>query len=154
MDIERNLTTDTVAQAWPAKPLCVTTGTTVRAVMAILQEQKRGSILVCRDERLVGIFTERDVLRLLARRGNLDAPIDDVMVTNPTTIGADATVADAIQLMSAGGYRSLPIVDSQHRPVGVVKVKGIVHYLVEHFPKSIYNLPPVAHPIMQHREGS
>ncbi len=73
------------------------------------------------------------------------------MVANPVTLTANETIAVAVQQMSKGGYRRLPIVDRQGKPTGVVQVSGIVHYLVEHFPKTVYNLPPVAHPVMQQR---
>lgn len=167
VDIETNLTEETVAQAAPADPVCVEPSVTVGQVLERLKEQSAGSILICRDGALVGIFTERDALRLMARAANdssgegdaawrqtLAAPIESVMVRSPATIGAKATVADAIQKMSAGGYRRLPIIDDRDRPVGMVQTSGIVHYLVQHFPKAIYNQPPVAHHVMQQREGS
>ena len=63
-------------------------------------------------------------------------------------------VGTAIRKMSLGGHRRLPIVDDQGRAVGLVKVSGILHYLVEHFPQTIYNLPPKPHPTTQEREGA
>ena len=44
--------------------------------------------------------------------------------------------------MEEGGYRHLPVVDEAGRPVGVLSVKRIVHYLAEHFPATTSNLPP------------
>jgi CBS domain-containing protein len=154
VDIELNLMTETVEHAWPAEPLCVTSQVSIREVFQRLKENKTGAVLVCRDGVLVGIFTERDALKIMASSGNLDAPIESVMVRNPATVPASEKVGVAIQKMSSGGYRNLPIVDDRGRPKGVLQVAGIVHYLVEHFPKSIYNLPPVAHHVMQQREGS
>jgi hypothetical protein len=63
-------------------------------------------------------------------------------------------VGKAIGLMSAGGFRRLPIVDDQGKPVGLLKVSGILHYLVEHFPKVVYTLPPAPHHKMGEREGA
>lgn len=163
MDLELNLTTESVELASPLPPLAVSPQTPLREVFERLKGEGRGSVLVCRDGALVGIFTERDALRMMARsllpggsstgRQQLDAPVEAVMIRNPATIAATATVADAVEKMSAGGYRRLPIVDGQKRPVGVVQVSGIVHYLAEHFPKTIYNQPPVSHGVTQHREG-
>jgi len=153
VDIELNLTTETVDQAHPAEPLCVDPTTPVRDVLRLLKERSTPSILVCRDGVLVGIFTERDALRVMAGRSDLDMPVERVMVPKPVTLCADETIAVAVQRMSKGGYRRLPIVDRQGKPTGVVQVSGIVHYLVEHFPKTVYNLPPVAHQAMQQREG-
>lgn len=162
MDLELNLTTESVELASPLPPVAVSPQTSLREVFQRLKGEGRGSVLVCQDGALVGIFTERDALRLMARdllpgdpsdRIELDEPVETVMIRNPATIAATASVAAAVEKMSAGGYRRLPIVDGQKRPVGVLQVSGIVHYLAEHFPKTIYNQPPVSHGVTQHREG-
>jgi CBS-domain-containing membrane protein len=44
--------------------------------------------------------------------------------------------------MKSGGHRHLPVVDETGRPVGMVSAKGVVHYLVEHYPAAVYNQPP------------
>lgn len=160
MDILRNLRTESVEYAAPAPPLCVEPQTTVREVFRQLKEHRAGSVLVCRDGVLAGIFTERDAVGIMARGGQVDGrnvfdlPIEQVMVPGPVSISAQATVGKAIVKMSAGGYRRLPIVDDAGHPVGVVQIPGIVHYLAEHFPKTVYNQPPVANPVTQQREGS
>jgi CBS domain-containing protein len=75
-------------------------------------------------------------------------------VQNPVTLRKADTVAHAIGLMSAGGFRRLPIVDDSGRVRGVLKVSGILHYLVEHFPKVVYTLPPEPHHKTVTREGA
>jgi hypothetical protein len=64
------------------------------------------------------------------------------------------TVGAAIEMMSAGGYRHLPIVDDQGVPLAVAAVQGIVHYLVDHFPQTIYTLPPEPGKTYADREGA
>jgi CBS domain-containing protein len=154
VDIELNLTTETVDHASPTLPVCVSGETSVREAFRQMRDESAGSLLICREGVLVGIFTERDALRHMARGGDLDVALEKVMIRSPATVSAQATVAAAIRRMSSGGYRRLPIVDREGRPVGVVQVSGIVHYLVQHFPKTIYNQPPVAYPATQQREGS
>jgi predicted transcriptional regulator len=56
--------------------------------------------------------------------------------------------------MEEGGYRHLPVVDECSRVVGILSVKRIVHYLVEHFPNTVYNLPPDPNAVQQQREGA
>lgn len=154
MDIHWNLNTEQVHCARPAPPTCVEPGDSVREVMSRMKRDASGSALVCRDGVLVGIFTERDALRLMAERTNWDAPIERVMTPNPVALRTSDTVGEAIQRMSAGSYRHLPIVDDQGKPLGMLKAAGIMHYLVEHFPKAVYNQPPVAQVVMQQREGA
>lgn len=110
--------------------------------------------MVCEDQRLLGVFTERDALRLLADGANLDVPVAEKMIQNPITVRKTDTVARAISLMSVGGFRRLPIIDEAGRIEGVLKVSALLHYLVEHFPKVIYTLPPEPHYKPAAREGA
>ncbi|MCA9099841.1 MAG: CBS domain-containing protein [Pirellulales bacterium] len=153
MDFESSLNTESVGEALTT-PVCVEASATVREVFALLKKRNTGSVLICDHRRLQGIFTERDALRLMARGDSLDVPISDVMIDTPSTIGPDATVGDAIRQMFSGGYRRLPIIDANGAAIGIVKVSTVIHYLVQHFPQAVYNLPPVPDPIMQEREGS
>ncbi len=153
MGVELNLNSETVEHLLDGPPLCVEPSVSVRDVLALLKQHNHGSVLVCRQAKLIGIFTERDALRYMAIRGDLAAPVQDLMTSTPITVRADDTVAEAIRRMVEGGYRRLPVVDAAGVPVGVVKVSAIVHYLVEHFPKSIYNLPPQAGVAVLEREG-
>jgi CBS domain-containing protein len=169
VEFQLNLDAETVAQAYPREPSCVEPTATVREVLALMKEKKAGAILVCdprQEGRLVGVFTERDALRLMAggfagagsngdeHAGGLDAPIERVMTPRPTTLAATDTVGRAITMMSAGGYRRLPIADASGKPVGVVEAAGILHYLAEHFPKVVFTLPPAPHHATQTREGA
>ena len=154
MSFPRNLNQESVDAAEPVDPLLVEPDAQLADVFALLKAQNVGSVLICREGALVGIFTERDALKLIAGGANLDVPIESVMIPNPTTLEVDCSVGTAIAKMARGGYRRLPIVDGRGRPTGVVKTSGIVHYLVEHFPEEVYNLPPEPRPITHDREGA
>lgn len=154
MVFQLRLDTETVGQMDLPMPLMVDPETTVRAVFGQLQEASRGSVSVCRDGKLVGIFTERDALTLMASQADLDVSIESVMTTNPATISARDTVEAAIAKMSLGGYRRLPVLDDEGRPIGLLKVSAILHYLVQHFPTFVYNLPPRPNQTSRQREGA
>ena len=154
MSFPHSLNQECVAAASPVEPLLVEPETSLADVFALLKAQDVGSVLVCRDEVLVGIFTERDALKLIAAGADLKVSIESVMIPNPTTLAENCSVGAAIAKMAKGGYRRLPIVDSGGRPTGVIKTSGIVHYLVEHFPEKVYNLPPEPRPITHEREGA
>src|SRR3712207_1623407 len=116
---------------------------TVAEAVALLRQKEVGCLLVCDRERLVGIFTERDLMRRILAQGKpLTIPLAECMTPNPTAVHPKESIAAALQRMEAGGYRHLPVVDVSGRPLGVLSVKQIVHYLVEHFPGTVYNLPP------------
>lgn len=154
MDFVLKLNSDTVAEAMSADPVCIDPHKSVREVLLLLKQCRSGGALVCRDGRLVGIFTERDALRLMAASAPLDAPVESVMVAEPVTLRPGDTIAKAIRTMSVGGYRRLPVVNDDGRPVGLLNVVNVVHYLVEHFPQAVYNLPPESQSAMPEREGA
>jgi len=154
MDFHLDLNTETVEQASAGDPICLSPNSPVRVAFEQMKEQRTGSVLVCQDEVLVGIFTERDALKLMADGTDLNTPIEQHMVSNPVTLSDVDTVGKAIAKMSYGGYRRLPIVDGQGRPQGLIKTSGILNYLVAHFPSVIYNLPPKPHHTTQQREGA
>lgn len=153
MDIAASLNTESIRQLELLDPLSVSLDDSVREVLDLLRSRRRGSVLVCRNERPIGIFTERDALGLLAAGSELSAPISSAMTSPPVTISGDATIAVAIARMASGGYRRLPVVGADGRVVGLLDVAAIVHWLVEHFPGAVYNLPPASKPVSKQREG-
>jgi CBS domain-containing protein len=122
--------------------------------MQLLRAQRMGAMLICEGAKLVGIFTERDALKLMANGADLSVPVRDVMSSPPVSIPASATVGEAIKVMAEGAFRHLPIVEADGTPSGVLAVNGIVHYLVEHFPETVYNLPPDSNAKSREREGA
>jgi CBS domain-containing protein len=154
VDFQLHLETETVEHCHPSKPPCASSDSTVRSVLKAMQAERTGAIMLCDGQKLAGVFTERDALRLLADGADLDVPVSKVMVRNPVTVQMTDTVARAISLMSAGGFRRLPIVDGQGNIQGLLKVSGLLHYLVEHFPKVVYTLPPEPHYKAAAREGA
>lgn len=154
VDFQLSLESEGVASAYPDQPLAAAASDSIGQVMQLLRAQRTGAMLICDGPKLVGIFTERDALRLMARRADFSAPVRDVMSSPPTIVASDATVAEAIRVMAEGAYRHLPIVTPEGKPVGVVTVFGIVHYLVDHFPETVYNLPPHPNAAPREREGA
>ena len=110
--------------------------------------------MICENERLLGICTERDLVKVLATEGNLNAPVRSIMIPDPVSLTPKDSLAEAISLMSGRGFRQLPVVDAEGRILGVLTARGILHYLVEHFPKVVYTLPPAPHHRTQEREGA
>lgn len=154
MEFQLNLDSETVDHIGFAKPICVAPGTSVHDVFQVLKEHGEGAVLVCRDGALIGIFTERDALRLMASQAGLDVAVEEVMTAAPVTLNTSDTVSVAISTMANGGFRQLPIMDAEGKPVGLQHVAHILHFLVQHFPGIIYNLPPAPNPTQQTREGA
>jgi CBS domain-containing protein len=143
MDLARNLKIDSVSRLNPTAPLHVSPEQTVAEAVKLMRKEQVGCLLVCNDDRIVGLFTERDLMqRVMANGRSLTLPVQEVMTPNPVMVHPKDPIAVAIRRMEEGGYRHLPVVNEKGQPVGVLSVKRILNYLVEHFPATIYNLPP------------
>jgi CBS domain-containing protein len=94
----------------------------------LLAEHRIGAlVIVGADRRIVGILSERDIVRALAARGAaaLDAPVSEVMTRKVVTCRESETVAGIMELMTAGKFRHLPVVD-QGRLIGIVSIGDVV----------------------------
>ena len=102
-------------------PVTANAEITVAAAARLMKERRVGAILVLREGKLAGIFTERDaVFRVIAEgRDPAGTRIAEVMTVNPRTITPDRPFGHALHLMYEGGFRHVPVVDDG-RPLGVV----------------------------------
>jgi CBS domain-containing protein len=132
------------ASVLPAlKPIIFAPHDSVTDAVRSMQAEHRGCVLVTRDGTpagpLAGIFTERDVLFRIVDRGRNPAtlPLGEVMTRDPDRLRVDQPLAALLQMMSVGGFRHIPIVDGEDRPLFVVAMKDVVQVLVESFPREI-----------------
>jgi signal-transduction protein with cAMP-binding, CBS, and nucleotidyltransferase domain len=154
MDLARNLKIESVSRLNPTPAWHVAPHQSIAEAVALMRDKKVGCVLVCIDRRVVGIFTERDLTRrVLAPNKPLTAPVAECMTPNPVCVHPKDSIGSAILKMIEGGYRHLPVVNDG-KPQGILSVKRIVHYLVEHFPATIHNLPPAPMFLQPKREGA
>jgi CBS domain-containing protein len=129
--IERALMDDVVAALNPAKPVTVRTTTTVRQAVQTMIEHNVGAVLVVGDgNRLLGIFSERDVLTKVAglRDQYEELPVSHFMTSNPETVAPHDKLAFALHKMDGGDYRHLPVVASG-KATGIISVRDILSYV-------------------------
>ncbi len=115
----------TVGEVMTSSVLTVDPSTTVAEAATVMGERAAGSALVMRDQNLVGIFTERDIVRALGQ--HFDAathPVSEWMTSDPVTVPPDTTVDQALQMMLDRGFRHLPVLDGE-RVVGVVSLRDL-----------------------------
>jgi len=158
MELARNLRVESVGRLQCPPALCLGRGATVADAVALMRLHRVGCVLVTDARgRLLGIFTERDLLRRVLAPGRpLSSPLTDHATADPVVVQRTEPISAAIRRMEEGGYRHLPIVDEGDdlRPVGVLSVKRIVQYLVEHFPSTVHCLPPDPDAIPPQPEGA
>jgi CBS domain-containing protein len=146
---------DTVARLDTKAPVVVSPQATLRATLAVMRQACTGCVLVCQELSLVGVFTERDLVKRVFSKGvSLDRLVSEFMTSRPVTVHKTDTVGWVIRTMVEGHYRHLPVVDEQGRAIGIVSAKGIIQYFVDHVPLSVYNLPPRPGQVQKTREGA
>lgn len=107
---------------------------TVSEAARVMKQHRIGAIMVVEDEKLIGIFTERDALfRVLAdNRDLVKTRVADVMTRNPQSIGPEKPFSDALSLMHVGRFRHVPVVE-HGRPVGMVSASDAMGPELEAF---------------------
>jgi CBS domain-containing protein len=100
---------------------------TITELLALLADKNVGAVPVVEGERLVGIVSERDIVRRLAAHGGelLDASVTDIMTTNVTTCSPGDAVADLARVMTERRFRHLPVV-VDGKVAGIVSIGDLV----------------------------
>ena len=143
MDLARNLKIECVSRLHPTPPRRIGPEQTVADAVGLMRQEKVGCLLVCTGERVVGIFTERDLVnRAILARGYGKAKVERFMTPDPETLGPRDPVVYALNKMSVGRFRHVPLVDEAGRPAGMITAGDLLDFLVELCPEEILNLPP------------
>ena len=103
-------------------------GSTILDAAALLAEKNIGiAVIVDDDSAILGLVSERDIVRGVTRRGPeiLDKPVEEVMTTEIVTCAPETSVRDVLQLMSSHEFRHIPIVKDD-KIVGVVSMRDVV----------------------------
>jgi len=155
MSLRDNLQCDAAQALHMREPAEIGINGLVSEAILIMQGKVSGCVIVTKDHIPVGILTERDILtKVLAGALPGNTPIENVMTHSVDVIREGSSVGAIIKRMHEGGFRHMPIVDHSGHLQGVVSVKRIVEYLVEHFPSAVFNLPPDPAQRQLSREGA
>jgi CBS domain-containing protein len=100
---------------------------TVRHAAQLMAEHHIGALLVQAEGRLVGIFTERDLMTRVVAPGLVadDTLLDQVMTPNPDSLPPHAKAIDALNLMNSRGYRHIPVVDPQGGVLAIISIRDL-----------------------------
>ena len=130
--VQDALTEATVETLAAHAPVEVDPHTSLAKAIRQMNSHNIGCVVVTdENDKLVGIFTERDVLMRVAGlvADTAAATVGDYMTPNPVAVRPDLPIAHALHLMAVHGFRHLPLVDEDHRPVGVISFRDVVHFL-------------------------
>jgi CBS domain-containing protein len=111
------------------KPITISGEATIHDVVKIMAEQNIGFLVVVESGRMVGVLSERDVVRSLAERGNLSVKVSDVCKRDIITLQEDATLEEAAEKMGKHGIRHVVVVNKSGELIGVVSVRDLIQEL-------------------------
>jgi CBS domain-containing protein len=107
-------------------------GDTLAEASSKMWQAQTGSLLVMEGDRLIGIVTERDVLRVVGQGLDPKATsLQDVMTKDPVTVPPDVTLREAAKIMFDKWFRHLPVVDKGGSVMGIISLRDLVSLLAE-----------------------
>jgi CBS domain-containing protein len=152
-DVPRAVREDSVSLLETDDYVCVQPSAPLSEAIERMREDEGGCAIICENTRIVGIFTERDLLtKIIGRQVDMSSPVSDWMTTTVETLTPAATIGDAVRVMNEKGYRNIPVV-REGQLVGSISVFDVITYLAESYPKETMNLPPVPAQVMDTQEG-
>ena len=143
-DLESALATTELSEVVSQPALTVSPSTTLADTIHLMQRERRACVLVMEADRLVGIFTERDILMKVAGKplDIMHTPVSASMTPDPFTLPADANVAFALNKMVLEGFRHIPLVDDDGHPTAVVSMRNLIEHLGEIYSREMLTIPP------------
>jgi CBS domain-containing protein len=133
---ERSVMEEPLGEVDHDPPLTVGPNTPLREVVDLLARRNVGAALVVHEGAVLGILTERDVLMKVGESypEHRDEPVRAFMTPNPVTLGANASIAYALNRMDVGHCRHVPIMEDEE-PAGTVSFRHILRHLAAKYPE-------------------
>lgn len=130
------MTLKDVIASKPMKVLTCKKDCKLADAVTIMDGNNVGSILIVdNEEKLIGIFTERDIMHCFAKRVAMNEEVmGSVMTQKPLTLDSSVDIAIAVQLMSEKKIRHLPVTEDE-KVIGMISYRDLVSYLL---PEVIY----------------
>jgi len=137
-EFERALAENSITDIETKPFKTVPTDTPIGDIVKLMADLEIGCVLVTNGEnKLAGIFTQRDLLMNVV--ANFDAvknkPVSELMTEGPVSVHETDNPATAINLMSTGDFRHIPVLDVDDKVVGLVGPRRTTAYLQQYFPK-------------------
>ena len=136
------MTTPARPKGNPRPVVSVREGTTVMEAVRVLAEAHVSAAVVLDGERLLGVFTERDVCTRVVLQGldPLKTPVSAVMTRNVVTIRENTDRSTVLQLMDRNHIRHLPVVDGEGRVKTILSMRQLLRAEVQDLTQTVWEL--------------
>ena len=153
-EVSRHARHDSVSLMETDDYVCLGPSDSLSKAIEVMKEDEGGCAIVCESGRVVGIFTERDLLtKIIGESVDMNEPVRNWMSPVVATLSPQATVGDAVAIMNEKSYRNIPLV-KDGQLVGSISVFDVIAYLAESYPKETMNLPPNPDQVMESSDGA
>ena len=136
--LHRALCEDPITQMKHQPFTCIEASSSIIQVLKQMEQKNIACVMVTENDRLAGIFSERDVLDKVADRFEeiRDQPVRTVMTPEPVAVRGTDTLAKALAVMAVGGFRHVPILDPDDKVIGMIGPRRVNTYLRTHLGKA------------------
>jgi CBS domain-containing protein len=145
VDVGRAILDTVIQDVKPSGAVTLPVNASVAKAIEVMRKKKVGAVMVVsngRPRKLVGLLTERDLVnRVLSVKGYGRLRLDKVMTRAPESLRPKDSLAYALNKMSVGRFRHIPLVDDRNVPVGMLSIRDIIDFVVELIPEAVLNLP-------------
>lgn len=126
----------------------------IKDAVLMMQKNRSGYIVIAKNKKVVGIFTENDVIqKILGEILDWNCSVSEFMTKEPPVLRMQDSVGQAIDVMGSKRLYHIPLVDEKNNLVNVISVRTLIRFLSEFYPTEIYNLPPKFNQLMETQEG-
>ena len=134
-NLERAFAEEAVAEIECTPYLQISPYAPVQEAVEMLHESGVSSLLVVQGERVVGIFTERDVLEKIVERYSRvrNSPVEQFMTPDPTIVFHSDPAAAAAAAIAVAGHRHVPVLDMDEHVQGVVSPRRVFAFMEKYF---------------------
>lgn len=128
--------------------------TSLKETVALMQRQKSSYVVIAKNKKVAGIFTEVDLVRkVLDQKINWASPVSQFMTPDPVTLSPNDSISKALATMEQHRLYYVPLVNDLGNLVNVLSVRTLLRFLAEFYPAEIYNLPPDPDQVLTTPEG-
>ena len=148
--------TDNISSIGIKKAILKDEDSSIQSVIESMQTTHSSCILLINNDKITGIFTERDVVtKIVSRNVDLEnEKICDYMTNDPEILQSDDSIAFALNKMIDGGFRHVPIVHSISQDLYVISMQDIINSIGDYYFSDILNLPSKPLRSSSQREGA
>ena len=144
MGLRENILTGPISQLALREAIVVDPTTPICEAVVLMRSKRLGCVIVADEDRIpVGVFTERELVKLLARDAStLDEPVASHLAPSWAIVKQSDSIAKALEAMQKNRMRFVCVTNDEGQAMALTGQKGLMEYIAEHFPQAVLTQTP------------